>query len=80
MMDDPLDDFKMSLWLLRNLCDKSEGLSQLYEFSIVESVDLFKAKIPHLLFRPRPQQEVKSNVWFWAEECCLLVARLRYEQ
>ena len=28
------------------LCDKSEGLSQLYELSIVESVDLFKAKIP----------------------------------
>ena len=48
------------------LCDKSEGLFQLYELSIVESVDLFKAKIPTSasLFRPRPQQEVKSNVWF----------------
>ena len=47
------------------LCDKPEGLSQLYELSIVESVDLFRPKIPTStpLFRLRPQQEVKSNVW-----------------
>ena len=53
------------------LCDKSEGLSQLYELSIVESVDLFKAKIPTStsLFRLRPQQEVfgfrLKRVWFF---------------
>ena len=40
------------------LCDKSEGLSQLYELSIVESVDLFKAKIPHL---PRLLLSTGSN-------------------
>ena len=50
----------------KELCDKSEELSQLYELSIVESVDLFKAKIPTstLLFRPHPQQEVKFNYCF----------------
>ena len=43
MMDDPLDDFKMSIIMAsEELCDKSEGLSQLYKLSIVEPVDLFK--------------------------------------
>ena len=50
------------------ICDKSEGLSQLYELSIVESVDLFRPKI-HIYviinFRPQPQQEVKSTVVFY---------------
>ena len=53
-MDDPLDDEPMAS---EELCNKSEGLSQLYELSIVEPVDLFKATSTSL-FRTRPQQEV----------------------
>ena len=71
IMDDPFDGAS-------DFFDKSEELSQLYELSTVEFVDLFKAKIPTCtsFFRSSPQQEVKFN---HCEECCLLVTRLRYE-
>ena len=56
------------------LCDKSEGLPQLYELSIVESVDLFRPKNPQSmsLFRPRPVPttgmfgfRLKGVLFFW---------------